>query len=261
MSRIEELFGLRGRVALVTGGSSGIGTMIAQALLDAGATVAICSRKAALCHDVAAELSSRGTCIAVPGDVSTTDGVRHVAAELGARFDRLDVLVNNAGATWGAELEAYPRAAWDKVLGVNLIGPFELTVAVLDLLRAGATEDRPARVINVGSINGASPPRMESYAYSTSKAAVHMLTRHLAARLAPEHITVNTLAPGPFESRMMAFAMEDEQAMAALVGDIPLQRIGRPDDIAAAALYLAGSGASWVTGTTLSVDGGATGCA
>lgn len=258
-SKLEELFGLSGRTALVTGGSSGIGTMIATAFLQAGATVVISSRKADRCRATAEELGGLGTCLAVPGDVSTPDGARQLAQDVAGQTGPLDILVNNAGSTWGAELEDYPDEAWTKVLSTNLVGPFQLTVGLLGALRSAATPERPARVINVGSINGIVPPAVESYAYSTSKAGAHMLTRHLGARLAAEHITVNTIAPGPFESRMMAFALEDPAAMDALVGDIPLGRIGRPEDIGAAALYLAGDGGSWVTGTTLCVDGGATG--
>jgi NAD(P)-dependent dehydrogenase (short-subunit alcohol dehydrogenase family) len=175
------------------------------------------------------------------------------------RFDRLDVLVNNAGASWGEPIDSYPDKAWDRVLDTNVRGVFQLTVAALDLLRAAATPDNPARVINIGSVDGLNPPMMESYAYSASKAAVHQLTRHLAKRLASEQITVNAIAPGPFESKMTAFMLENPDARAVVEQQIPLGRIGTPDDIAGTTIFLASRAGAYLTGTVIPVDGGFSG--
>lgn len=247
-----RLFDVTGKHVLVTGGSRGIGELIARGLAEAGATVYLSSRKASACEDLAAELGDRA--VALPADVSTGDGCRALAAALGEHTDHLDVLVNNAGATWGAAIDEYPDEAWDKVLGLNVAGPFRLTVACLPLLRAAAAPDAPARVINIGSVDGIQIPAFESYAYSSSKAAVHHLTRHMGQRLAREHITVNAIAPGLFESKMTQFMFDAggddlEQAM-------PLGRTGRGDDIAGAVIYLASPAAAWVTGVVLPVDGG-----
>ena len=200
---ITDLFSVEGRTVLVTGGSRGIGRMIASGFVEAGAKVYISSRKADACAEVAAELSQVGTCLALPADLSTEEGCRRLAGALAEVEERLDVLVNNAGATWGAPLEEFDEAAWDRVLDLNVKGVFHLTKFALPLLRAAGTVDSPARVINIGSIDGIQVPVLETYSYSASKAAVHQLTRHLARQLAPE-ITVNAIAPGPFESKMMA---------------------------------------------------------
>jgi NAD(P)-dependent dehydrogenase (short-subunit alcohol dehydrogenase family) len=192
--------------------------------------------------------------VSVPGDVSTVQGCRTLAGDVAAHTDRLDVLVNNAGTSWGADLDDYPDDAWDKVLALNLKAPFHLTVACHDLLRAAATPERPARVINIGSIDAIHIPLWETYAYSSSKAGVHQLTRHLAHRLVGEHITVNAIAPGLFPSRMTAFAFESGEEE--LTSKIPLGRAGRPDDAAGAAIFFASPAASYVTGAVLVVDGG-----
>ena len=254
----STLFAVRGKTVLVTGGSRGIGYMIARGFLAAGAEVTITARKADACRAAAEELSAIGPCTPLPGDVSTPAGVSELAEAVGSSHRSLDVLVNNAGATWGVPLEEYPRSAWDKVLDVNVKAVFELTVALLPLLRAAATADDPARVVNIGSIEGLQAPTMENYAYPASKAAVHMLTRHLATRLAPEHITVNAIAPGPFDSKMMAFALEDPASRQAVAERVPLGRVGRPDDMAGAALYLASRAGAYLTGVVLPVDGGIT---
>jgi NAD(P)-dependent dehydrogenase (short-subunit alcohol dehydrogenase family) len=250
---MHGLFSVRGKTALVTGGSRGIGRMIATGLVEAGAAVYISSRKADACNQVAAELSRTGTCVAVPADLATEDGCRALAAAVGERVDRLDLLVNNAGATWGAPLEAFDDAAWDRVLALNVKAVFHLTKFLLPLLRAAGTADEPARVVNIGSIDGIHMPVLETYSYAASKAAVHQLTRHLARRLAPE-ITVNAVAPGPFESKMMAATLEayGEQIAAAA----PLKRIGRPDDMAGAVIYLASRAGAYLTGAVIPVDGG-----
>lgn len=251
----SDLFSVAGRTALVTGGSRGIGLMIARGYAEAGARVFVSSRKADACEQAVAELEgiAPGSAEALPADLSTEDGCRGLAEALARRTDRLHILVNNAGATWGAPLEEFDDAAWDRTLDLNVKGVFHTTKFCLPLLEAAAGPDAPARVINVGSIDGLHVPALETYSYSASKAAVHHLTRHLARRLAPS-ITVNAIAPGPFESKMMAAtlaAFGDEIAAAA-----PMKRIGRPDDMAGVAIYLASRAASYVTGAVVPVDGG-----
>jgi len=248
-----DLFSIDGKTALVTGGSRGIGRMIATGFVEAGATVYIASRKVRDCEEAAAELSETGRCFALPADLSTEDGCRRLADALAAREERLDILVNNSGATWGAPIDEFDEAAWERVLALNVKGVFHLTKFLLPLLRAAGTGTEPARVINIGSIDGIRVPDLETYSYSASKAAVHQLTRHLAKRLAPV-ITVNAIAPGPFESKMMAATLEafgDQIAAAA-----PLQRIGRPDDMAGAAVFLASRAGAYLTGAIIPVDGG-----
>jgi NAD(P)-dependent dehydrogenase (short-subunit alcohol dehydrogenase family) len=254
----STLFSVAGKRVLVTGGSRGIGYMIARGFLAAGATVIISARKADACREAAESLSQVGPCTAHPADVSTQEGVAGVVDAVRAGGDRLDVLVNNAGATWGAPLEEYGRPAWDKVLDVNVKAVFDLTVAALPLLRAAATPDEPSRVVNIGSVDGIRTPQLESYAYSASKAAVHALTRHLALRLAPEAITVNAIAPGPFDSKMMAFVLDDEAGRRSVAHSVPAGRVGRPDDMAGTAIYLASRAGSYLTGAVIPVDGGIT---
>jgi NAD(P)-dependent dehydrogenase (short-subunit alcohol dehydrogenase family) len=250
---MTDLFSIAGKTALVTGGSRGIGAMIATGYVKAGAKVYISSRKADACEELAAELSQFGTCAALPGDLSTEAGCRTLATTVAERESALDILVNNAGNTWGAPLEEFDDAAWDRVLSLNVKGVFHTTKFLTPLLRAASRRDEPARVINIGSIDGIHVPVLETYSYSASKAAVHQLTRHLAKRLAPE-ITVNAIAPGPFESKMMAATLETfgEQIVAAA----PLKRIGRPDDMAGAAIFLASRAGAYLTGAVIPVDGG-----
>ncbi|WP_329008098.1 glucose 1-dehydrogenase [Micromonospora rifamycinica] len=255
---MTDLFSVDGKTVLVTGGSRGIGLMIARGFVRAGADVIISSRKADVCAAVAEELSAEGRCVAIPADLSDDAGAEGLAAAVRERYDRLDVLVNNAGATWGAPLEAYPDAAFDKLWAVNVKAVFRLTTALLPLLRAAAGDDDPARVINIGSIDGLRVPTMEVYAYSATKAAVHMLTRSLAHQLAAERITVNAIAPGPFESRMMAFALDDPASRAAIEQQVPLGRIGRPEDMAGTAIYLSSRAGAYLTGAVIPVDGGIT---
>jgi NAD(P)-dependent dehydrogenase (short-subunit alcohol dehydrogenase family) len=249
-----DLFSLENKVALVTGGSRGIGLMIARGFVEAGARVYISSRKASVCEEVAAELSKVGTCIALPADLQTDAEARRLAAEFAQREPSLDILVNNAGANWGAPLAEYPDEAWDKVLGLNVKGVFALTRALLPQLEAAASDDDPARVINIGSIDGLQVPALETYAYSASKAAVHHLTRVLAKKLSGSRITVNAVAPGPFESKMMAATLETFGE--AIAKDCPMGRIGRPDDMAGVAIYLASRAGAYVTGAVIPVDGG-----
>jgi len=251
---VKDLFSIEGKVALVTGGSRGIGQMIARGYAEHGARVYVSSRDADACAKVAAELSKVGTCAAIPGDLSEPAEVKRVAGELAAREPALHILVNNAGANWGAPLEEYPDSAWDKVLALNVKSVFHLTVALLPQLAAAATPEDPARVINIGSIDGIQVPLLETYAYSASKAAVHHMTRVLARKLAARDITVNAVAPGPFESKMMAATLEKFRD--SLVKTIPRKRIGEPEDMAGIAIYLASRAGSYVTGAVIPVDGG-----
>jgi NAD(P)-dependent dehydrogenase (short-subunit alcohol dehydrogenase family) len=255
-----DLFDVSGKTALVTGGSRGIGLMIARGLVQAGARVIVSSRKADDVNAAAQELAKLGACEAIPGDISSPQGAATLADAVTERFPTLDILVNNAGAVWGAPLEEFPAAGWDKVLHTNVEGIFHLTVALLAPLRASASAEDPARVINIGSIDGLRTPSVENYSYSASKAAVHMLTRHLAKRLASEHITVNAIAPGPFESKMMAWVLEDAERRRAVEQDVPLGRIGRPDDVIGLTLLLASRAGAYLTGTVIPLDGGITGC-
>lgn len=253
---MKNLFSVAGKVALVTGGSRGIGLMIARGYVENGATVYISSRKREVCDAVAAELSQVGTCHSLPADLSTEAECNRLAAELAARESKLHILVNNAGANWGAPMQEYPDSAWDKVLALNVKSIFHLTRACLPQLEAAATPDDPARVINIGSIDGLRVPLLHTYAYSSSKAAVHHLTRVLAVELAAKHITVNAVAPGPFESKMMAETLRT-------FGDVirascPLGRIGTPEDMAGIAIYLASRAGAYVTGQVIAVDGGIT---
>lgn len=255
--RLAELFGLTGKTAVVTGGSRGIGFMIAQGMLEAGADrVIISARKAEASAAAAEKLSAFGEALSIPGDVSTPEGCTALAAAISEITDTVHILVNNAGATWGAPLEEYPSDGWDKVMNTNVRGVFQLTQALMPHLRAAATDDDHARIINIGSVDGLKVPRLESFAYGASKAAVHHLTRHLASELRQQNITVNAIAPGPFESKMMAFALADEAGAAAVAQSVPMGRIGAPDDMAGAAIYLASKAGAYLTGTVLPVSGG-----
>ncbi|MGN9894880.1 SDR family oxidoreductase [Micromonospora sp. L31] len=256
---MTELFSVADKTVLVTGGTRGIGLMIARGFVQAGARVIVSSRKADVCAAVAKKLSAEGRCEGVPADLGHDAGAEGLAAAVRERTgDRLDVLVNNAGATWGAPLEAYPESAFDKLWAVNVKAVFRLTTALLPALRAAASADDPARVINIGSVDGIRVPFMEVYAYSATKAAVHMLTRSLAHQLAGEQITVNAIAPGPFESKMMAFALQDPASRSAIEQQVPLGRIGRPEDMAGTAIYLSSRAGAYLTGAVIPVDGGLT---
>jgi NAD(P)-dependent dehydrogenase (short-subunit alcohol dehydrogenase family) len=250
---MRNLFDVSGKVVLVTGGSQGIGLMIAQGFVEAGAKVYVSSRKADVCERVAAELSKQGTCVALPADCSTEVGCRGLAAALAEREPLLHVLVNNAGNNWGAPFESYPDAAFDRVFALNVKGVFNLTRACMPLLEKASAPGDPARVINIGSIDGLQAPMLETYAYSSSKAAVHHMTRVLAHRFAPK-VTVNAVAPGPFESKMMHETLE--RFHDAIVSSCPMGRVGDPADMAGVAIYLASKAGAYVTGAVIPVDGG-----
>lgn len=250
---MSSLFDVSGKVVVVTGGSRGIGEMIARGFVDAGAKVYISSRKADACEKLAAELSASGQCIAIAANLSLESECQRLANEIAAREDHVDVLINNAGATWGAPMADYDEAAFERVLALNVKGVFHLTKFLRPLLEAAGTADNPARVINIGSIDGIHVPLMESYAYSASKAAVHQLTRHLARFLAPA-VTVNAIAPGPFQSKMMAATLDAFGD--AIAAGAPMKRIGRPSDMAGTAIFLASPAASYITGAIIPVDGG-----
>ncbi len=258
MGDISKLFDITGKTALVTGGASGIGLMATRALAEAGCKVLIASRKGEVCVQAAnavnAELGEdRVTGMA--GDLSSEAGVSALVEEIRSRTDRLDILMNNAGATWGAPLGEFPWAGWDKIMAVNVTGVFGLTQSLLPLLEQAATEEDPARIVNLGSFVGTRAVGNNAYSYAASKAAVHHITRILANELAARQITVNAIAPGPFPSRMMAFVTEDEKLSAMMKAEVPLGRLGRPDDVAGAMLFLCSRAGSYVSGAILPLDG------
>ena len=249
---VSTLFSLEGRTALVTGGSRGIGKMIAEGFLRSGASVYITSRKAEECDATAEELSALGTCVSLPGDVSTLDGINDLVARFGEHESTLDVLVNNAGAAWGADFEEFPEAGWDKVMDLNVKTPFFLTQALKPMITA-RKGDHLGKVINIASIDGLAVNAMETYSYHASKAGLVHLTRRMALRLAGHGIIVSAIAPGAFASKMNRDARDNADALAE---SIPSGRIGNPEDMAAAAIYLASRAGDYVVGETLVVDGG-----
>ena len=252
---MKDLFSIAGKVALVTGGSRGIGLMIARGYVEAGAKVYISSRKATVCDEVAAELSKVGQCVSVPADCATEEGCTGLAEAVAKREPAVHILVNNAGANWGAPLAEFPDSGWDKVLALNLKGVFYLTRSLLPQLEAASKPGDPSRVINIGSIDGIQAPMLDTFSYSSSKAAVHQLTRVLARKFAPR-ITVNAVAPGPFESKMMHETLERFHDV--IVSGCPMGRIGEPADMAGIAIYLASKAGAYVTGAVIPVDGGIT---
>ena len=249
-----HLFSLKGKTALITGGSRGIGKMIADGFLAQGARVYISSRKADACKQTAEELSrGGGTCIALPMDVSTVEGARGLAAAYAAHESSLDILVNNAGAAWLAGFDDFPEKGWDKVMDLNVKSPFFLTQALAGPLRAAARPDRPAKVINIASIDGIYLTPIETYSYAASKSALIQLTRLMASRLAKDHIVVSAIAPGPFKSDMNIRARDHEAEVAT---QVPVQRIGTDLDMAGAAIFLASRAGDFVVGSVITVDGG-----
>jgi NAD(P)-dependent dehydrogenase (short-subunit alcohol dehydrogenase family) len=251
---VPSLFSIEGKVALVTGGSRGIGLMIAIVFVEAGAKVYISSRKRLVCDEVAQELWEIGECISIPMDLSTVEACEQMARELGLREQKLDILVNNAGANWGAPLTEYPESGFDKVTNLNLKSIFYLTAQCLPLLERAASKGDPARVINIGSIDGIKAPFVDNYAYSASKAAVHHMTKVLAVKLGPKMITVNAVAPGPFLSKMTEWLFDNFQDQ--IETNCPLGRIGAPADMAGIAIFLASRAGSYLNGTVIPVDGG-----
>ena len=249
---MSKLFSLEGRVALITGGSRGIGRMIAAGFLRQGARVYISARKAAACDATAAELSSLGSCISIPADVASAAGMASLVAAITAREPRLDILVNNAGAAWGAPFDEFPESGWDKVVDLNLKAPFFLTQALHPLLSAAA-KLQPAKVINIASIDGQTVNPQETYSYAASKAGLIHLTKRMALRLVADGIVVNALCPGAFASDMNKDARDHGDEVAKR---IPARRVGVDDDMAGAAIYLASRAGDYVVGTTLTVDGG-----
>ena len=254
---LEELFSMRGKICLVTGGSRGIGSYIARGFLEAGAErVYISARKADACEAAAKELSEYGECVSLPGDVSSLDEIDRIANELAGRENRLDVLVNNAGTAWAVPLAEYPESGWDKVMDLNAKAPFFLTKALVGLLSKAATAEQTSSVINISSIAGSIPAGDENYAYGASKAALDQITTSLALRLAREHIRVNTIAPGRFYSKMTEYVSKDEELLQGEFEVIPLSRWGGPGDIAGLAVLLAAPAGGFITGEVISVDGG-----
>jgi NAD(P)-dependent dehydrogenase (short-subunit alcohol dehydrogenase family) len=248
-----ELFSLKGRTALVTGGSRGIGRMIAKGYLAAGAKVYIAARKLNTCEAAAAELSKSGECVALTCDLTTADGARRLAEAYGKHEKKLDILVNNAGAAWGAAFAEFPEQGWDKVMNTNLKGPFFLTQALHGALKAAASESRPAKAINIASIDGIFVNPLPTFSYQASKAGLIHLTRRLAAQLISDRIVVTAIAPGPFASDMNVDARDHGDSVATRV---PAGRIGCDNDIAGAAIFLASQAGDYVVGATLAVDGG-----
>lgn len=256
---LETLFRLDGKTALVTGGASGIGFMAAEGMVRAGAHVLLASRKAEACASAAERLNgldARGSAEGLAGDVSTSEGVKALARAVEERVSCLSILMNNAGQSWGEDLGDFSYKAWDRVLSVNVTGLFMLSQALLGSLEAAASDDDPARIVNVGSVMGDRPIGDGAYSYAASKAAVHHITAILAKELASRRITVNALAPGPFVSKMTAFALADVDKRTRVGAATPLGRVGRAEDIVAAMLYLCGRGGAYVTGAILPISGG-----
>ena len=259
MSFLEDVFGVKGKTALVTGGATGIGRMIATALVHGGADVMICSRKGEACEKVAEELNALdapGSARGFGADVSSQESCEALVEAVRGRTDKLHILVNNAGVTWGEPYESHPRKAWDRIMPVNVTALFELTRDLTPLLEAAASDDDPARVVNLGSVMGTQPVAEGAYSYAVSKAAVHHLTRILAIELADRRITVNAFAPGPYPSRMTAFATDTDEKQAKVGEGVPLGRVGHPHDMAGAILFLCGRGGGYTTGAVIPLDGG-----
>lgn len=258
---MKDLFGLTGRQALVTGGAQGLGRMIAEGLLRAGAAVAVTSRKLDAAQRAAAEMADLGPCTAYAADLSTPRGVIDLARRFTDDVEACHILVNNAGRTWGAPLEDFPDDAWPGVMAVNVQTPFGLVRELLPLLRRSARAEAPARVINIGSIAGLKPAGLHAYSYAASKAAILMLTRDLAADLAKDDITVNAVVPGFFPSRMTAHLRDDAHGIPPeVIEQIPLRRFGRPEDIAGTVIFMCSRAGAYLTGTQIVLDGGVLGC-
>lgn len=259
MAYLNSIFGVSGKTALVTGGATGIGRMIAEALVRGGAHVLIASRKGDICDVVAAELNAvdaSGSAEGFAGDVGSEEAIEALTNAVKSRTEKLDILVNNAGITWGEPYETFPHKAWEKVMNINVAGMFTLTRNLTPLLIASASENDPSRIINIGSVMGTIPLAEGAYSYSVSKGAVHHLTKILAAELAAKNITVNAFAPGPFPSKMTAFAIGSDEGQEKVGANVPIGRVGSPEDIAGATLFLCGRGGAYTSGAIIPLDGG-----
>lgn len=257
--QISQLFDVSGKVAVVTGGSRGIGEMIAEGLVANGARVYITARKAEACDATAARLNETydvGECVSFPADLSTDEGVAAFVASFTERETSLDILVNNAGAAWGAPLGEFPGIGFDKVMNINVKAPFLLSQALLPQLKAGASAEDPGRIIMVGSIDGIRVPHGDNFSYSASKAGIHMLARHLAHFVVGDDITVNSIAPGPFESKMMSYMLDDPDSRRMVESSVPRKRIGSPEDVAGTVLFLSSRAGAFLTGAVIPLDGG-----
>lgn len=253
---MHPYFSLQGRTALITGGTRGIGKMIAKGFVEAGATVYVCARDGEACAQTAAELSAFGTCHGIAANLSSEAGVQVLAEQLAGEIGQLDILVNNAGTTWGAPLESYPVKGWEKVMQLNVTAVFSCIQQLLPLLRKAGSAANPARVINIGSVAGITSHGEDAYAYGPSKAALHQLSRMLARELVSQHINVNVIAPGRFPSKMTQHIAKDDAAMAEDTALIPMQRWGRDEEMAALAISLASTAGAYMTGTIIPIDGG-----
>lgn len=251
---LEKLFSVEDKTVVVTGGSRGIGLMIATGFIECGARVIISSRKADVCDAVAKDLGP--SCISMPADLSTDAGVEQLADEIKKREEKIHVLINNAGAAWGEPFDDFPMHAFDRVFNLNVKAIFHLTRLLHAQLKAAVSDDDPARVINIGSIDGIRVPHLPNFSYSASKAAVHQLTRHMARELAPDRITVNAIAPGLFPSQMTSFLFQSDGAEEYVSSEIPLGRAGTPQDAAGTAIWLSSRAGAFVTGSVIVVDGG-----
>lgn len=253
---MSDIFSINGKIALVTGGTSGIGYMIAQGLVKHGAKVYVASRKADACEKTAQELSAFGTCTGIPADLSTEAGCQALVNELQQREGKLHILVNNAGVTWGAPFDQYPGDAWDKIQNLNVKSAFVMTQKCTPMLSEAGTHDDPARVINITSVAGQTTASMQAYAYGPSKAALNHLTKILANELAARNITVNAIAPGVFPSKMTAFIMKNDDVAKQQAEQVPLKRLGQPRDMEGLAVFLASPAAAYITGNVIALDGG-----
>lgn len=251
---MENLFNLNGKIALVTGGSRGIGAMIAEGFVRNGVKTYISSRKSDPCDKKANELSKYGECISIPADLTDMNEMDKLVTKIKDKETKLNILVNNAGAAWGASFDDFPEIGWDKVMDTNVKSVFFLTQKLVDILETSASTSDPSRIINIGSIDGLGIPRAETYSYPASKAAVHQLTKVLANRLANRNINVNAIAPGPFESNMMAHTLEEYGEQ--IRSSVPRGRIGVPEDMAGASIFLSSKASSYITGSIIPVDGG-----
>lgn len=251
---MENLFNLNGKIALVTGGSRGIGAMIAEGFVRNGVKTYISSRKSDPCNKKAKELSKYGECISIPADLTDMNEMDKLVTKIKDKETKLNILVNNAGAAWGASFDDFPEIGWDKVMDTNVKSVFFLTQKLVDILETSASTSDPSRIINIGSIDGLGIPRAETYSYPASKAAVHQLTKVLANRLANRNINVNAIAPGPFQSNMMAHTLEEYGEQ--IKSSVPRGRIGVPEDMAGASIFLSSKASSYITGSIIPVDGG-----